>query len=66
MQASEVVQTIKIEPSHKSQGEFVEINADDFDASKHKKFGEAAPAEIPASAEKPVPPPRAKARRKKG
>lgn len=30
--------TIKIKPSHPSQGEFVRINASDFDAEKHEPF----------------------------
>lgn len=54
--------TIKVKPWGKDQGEFVVINAEDFDASFHKKFGEAAPAPAAPSppAEKAAPKPRAK------
>lgn len=32
------METIKIKPSHESQGEFVIINKEDFDAGKHELF----------------------------
>jgi hypothetical protein len=43
MQASEVCHTVKVKPWGKGQGEFVEINADDFDPDIHEHF-DAAPA----------------------
>jgi hypothetical protein len=49
MQASEVCHTVKVKPWGKGQGEFVEINADDFDPDIHELAkGEAAPVEAPA------------------
>lgn len=63
MQASEVAKTIKVKPWGKDQGEFVEINAEDFDPSFHKEFvsvGQGA-----ASAPDPAAPkPRGKVKRK--
>jgi hypothetical protein len=35
------IETIKIKPSHPSQGDYVVINADDFDAHKHEKIEQA-------------------------
>lgn len=35
--------TVKIKPSHPSQGEFVVINADEFDPVKHQKLDEKQP-----------------------
>ncbi len=37
---TQVCETIKIKPSHKSQGDFVEINKEDFDPKLHEKFEE--------------------------
>lgn len=51
------METIKVKPWGKGQGEFVTINAEDFDPAHHKKFepkpvavkaGSAAPPEAPA------------------
>lgn len=56
-------ETVKIKSSHPSQGEFVEINASDFDATKHELFGDegsktpkaaGAPAALSATAQKLV------------
>ncbi len=38
---SEVCKTVKIQPEHPSQGEFVEINETDFDPAIHTAYGEA-------------------------
>lgn len=46
--------TIKIMPSHPSQGAFVEINASDFDPAKHVRHVGAAPLPPPPA---PLPPP---------
>lgn len=35
------IKTLKIKSSHPSQGDFVVINEEDFDASKHVKYGES-------------------------
>lgn len=44
--------TLKIKSEHPSQGEYIEINASDYDASKHELYaGETAPA--PAMAPPP-------------
>jgi hypothetical protein len=51
MQASEVIPTIKVKPWGKDQGEFVEINADDFDPAKHTEFDSVGPS----AAEAPEP-----------
>lgn len=55
---ADTCETVKIMPSHESQGEFVEINAEDFDAAVHTPFVEPeAEAEAPARArrgEKPA------------
>lgn len=45
---SEVIETIRVKPWGKDQGEFVEINADDFDAAVHTRF-EAESGRAPAS-----------------
>jgi hypothetical protein len=34
---SDTCQTVKVVPSHPSQGDYVEINAADFDPEKHEK-----------------------------
>jgi hypothetical protein len=39
------IKTIKIKPSHESQGDHVLINEDDFDPEKHERFDEAHPSE---------------------
>jgi hypothetical protein len=36
---SDTCPTVKIMPSHESQGDYVEINASDFDPAKHELFG---------------------------
>lgn len=51
-----VVPTVKINPSHPSQGEFVEINAEDFDPAVHVLF-ELPPPPPPAELPPPPPPP---------
>lgn len=38
------IKTVKIKSSHPSQGDFVEINEEDFDASKHVKYSDEATA----------------------
>lgn len=44
---SDVIQTIKVKPWGKDQGEFVEINADDFDPKHHKLIaGESLPEPV--------------------
>lgn len=44
--------TIKIKPSHPSQGDFVEINEEDFDPKVHRPFAEEAEAAKPARKDK--------------
>lgn len=44
------METIKIEPSDKSQGKYVLINADDYDPKQHKKYGEKQAAKPKAKA----------------
>jgi hypothetical protein len=70
MQASEILPTVKIKPAHKSQGDFVEINAEDFDPKIHTLAdGKSAPAASdPTPAEEPAHKPRSKgaAKRKGG
>lgn len=39
---------IKVLPWSEDQGEFVEINADDFDPELHQRFEEEEPAPAPA------------------
>lgn len=39
-----MVETMKVKPWGKDQGEFVIINADDFDPSFHKPLEEEKPA----------------------
>lgn len=41
--------TIKIKPSHPSQGDFVIIEEADFDPTKHQKYDEQKPT-VPAEA----------------
>jgi len=55
--SNEICKTVKIMPSHKSQGAFVEINESDFDAQKHKlyKGGEIAPPQPVAVDAVPAP-----------
>ena len=48
------VPVIRIKSSHPSQGEFVEINASDFDPAKHERFDAPAPK---AKLTLPPPPP---------
>jgi hypothetical protein len=38
------METVKIKPSHESQGEFVIINKDDFNPEIHELFGDATEA----------------------
>lgn len=42
-----MIPTIKIKPSHESQGEYVLINVEDFNPELHEKFGEVKKAELP-------------------
>lgn len=44
--------TIKVKPWGKDQGDYVVINAEDFDPEKHEKYVE--PAAKPAEAAKPT------------
>lgn len=39
---SDEVKTVRIKPSHESQGDFVVINESDFDESVHELFDHAA------------------------
>jgi hypothetical protein len=48
--------TIKIKPSHSSQGDFVEINAEDFDEAKGHERYDAPPPPPPGPALPPPPP----------
>lgn len=52
---SEICPTVRIRPSHPSQGAFVEINASDFDPTRHEQFD--APPPPPAAPPPPPPPP---------
>jgi hypothetical protein len=46
---SEIVRTVKIQSSHpESQGDFVEINEEDFDKEKHELYVEKKPAKAAA------------------
>lgn len=46
---SDDIEVIKVKPSHPSQGEFVLINASDFDPERHVRVGDGeAPAPVPA------------------
>jgi hypothetical protein len=51
---SDLINTIKVKPWGEGQGDFVEINADDFDAKVHKKLTDAEIAKIEAAAETPA------------
>lgn len=55
MQTTDIIPTIKVKPWGEGQGEFVEINADDFDPAVHKLHDEH-PA--PKKAEKAHPAPK--------
>lgn len=61
MDRSDICGTIKVKPWGKDQGEFVEINAADFDPNIHKLAdGESAPvaeqaADEPEPSKKPAP-----------
>lgn len=49
--------TVKIKPSHPSQGAFVEINESDFDEAKgHERYIEPPPSFVPSPADLPPPP----------
>lgn len=48
------VETVKIKSSYPSQGEFVEINATDFDETIHELFVEGDESPKPAKAPKPA------------
>ena len=53
---ADTVPTVRVMPSHPSQGEFVEINASDFDEKIHKRWPEAkAKAAAPPAAPAPAP-----------
>lgn len=58
------IETIKVKPWGEGQGEFVIINADDFDPSVHKPYDPAA-AGSSVSSETPAHP-KSAAKRKKG
>jgi len=48
------MKTMKVKPSHESQGEFVVINVDDFDAAVHVPLDAEKPADAePKSESKP-------------
>ena len=50
--------TVRIMPSHPSQGAFVEINAEDFDPATHKRYVDPAPVPVGVPPPPPfVPPP---------
>lgn len=49
MQASEISSAIRVKPWGKDQGEFVEINACDFDPAVHSRFGTSG-GDAPAAA----------------
>ncbi len=51
---ADVTPTIKVKPWGKDQGDFVEINADDFDETVHALYDEADEAPEPATAEEIV------------
>lgn len=53
----ETVKTVRIMPSHVSQGAFVEINESDFDPKKHKLFEKNMTAPIPAPVVVDIPKP---------
>lgn len=40
-----MIETIKVKPWGEGQGDFVLINADDFDPEKHQLFGETEQVE---------------------
>lgn len=44
-------ETLRVLPSHPSQGAWVEINAEDFDPARHVRY--AAPDEPPANGNQP-------------
>jgi len=52
---SEACPTVRIRPSHPSQGAFVEINESDFDAARHERFD--VPLAPPPAPMAPLPPP---------
>ncbi len=54
---SDVCPTVRILPAHPSQGDFVEINASDFDEAKGHKRYIAAPPPPPGPKAPPPPPP---------
>lgn len=43
-----ICEVVKIKSSHSSQGDFVEINKEDFDASKHELYEGTVTVVIPA------------------
>ena len=49
--------TVRIMPSHQSQGAFVEINAEDFDPKVHEIYIEPAPVPVAVPPTPLVPPP---------
>lgn len=61
---SDIVKTVRVKPWGKDQGDFVEINADDFDPKVHKlveppapepdESGLADPLDIPSASEEAV------------
>jgi hypothetical protein len=52
------VPTVRVLPSHPSQGDFVEINASDFDAAVHTLYtASLPPSPLPPLSPPPGPPP---------
>lgn len=51
------IATVRVMPSHRSQGAFVEINESDFDPAKHELYIEPAPLPLPPPPLAPPPPP---------
>lgn len=52
---SDLVTTVRVKPWAQSQGEFVEINATDFDAVVHEIYDESAPVPVVADEAQPEP-----------
>ena len=44
---------IQVKPWGKDQGDFVEINEEDFDSEVHELFGESKPAKAPKAKPEP-------------
>jgi hypothetical protein len=50
---SDIVKTVKVKPWGEGQGDFVEINEDDFDPKTHKKLSDAELAKLEKAADAP-------------